>query len=302
MRVFVTGATGFVGSAVVRELVAAGHQVSGLARSPANKATLAALGAASHEGNLDDLESLRAGASAADGVIHCGYNHDFTNYAGAAQTDRSAIEAMVEALAGSGKPLVITSGTAALRPGRLSTEADLGDASSPGAMRLQAEAIAVAGAQRGVRTAVIRLSPSTHGAGDHGFVPMLIEGARKAGAVAYVGDGANRWPAVHRLDAARLYRLVLERAAPGTRWHAVAEEGIAVREIAGAIARGLGLPTQSITAEEAGARLGFVGFFLGVDTPASSAHTRATFAWTPQHPGLLPDIAAHYFATETVAP
>src|SRR5580693_8913436 len=233
MRVFVTGATGFIGSAVVRELLDAGHEVTGLARSDEAAASLAAAGAVVHRGNLDDLDSLRAGAVASDGVIHTGYNHDFSNIPGAAQTDRRAVETLGEALAGSGRPLVVAAGTALIGPGRVITEEDA--APDAGAHPRVSEQVALPFAGHGVRVSVVRLSPSVHGEGDHGFVPHLIGLAREKGISAYVGDGSNRWTGVHRLDAARLFRLALESAPAGTRLHGVEDEGVPFRDIAGVI-------------------------------------------------------------------
>src|SRR6185437_5156066 len=226
MRVFLTGATGFIGEAIVRELLPAGHQVLGLARSDAAADTLARLGVEAHRGDLSETESLVAGARACDGVIHTAFIHDFSAYATAAETDRRAVAAMTAALEGSGKPFVLTSGTALLAPGRIGTEDDAPAPGSAASLRAAAEATALAAAARGVRASVVRLPPSVHGTGDHGFVPTLIDIARRTGVSAFIGDGANRWPAVHRLDAARLFRLALERAAPGAGLHAVAEEGV----------------------------------------------------------------------------
>ena len=289
MRVFLTGATGFIGEAVARELKAAGHEVLGLARGDAAAETLARSGIEAHRGDLADVESLAAAARACDGVIHTAFIHDFSDYAAAGETDRRAVEALGEALVGSGRPLVITTGTAVVTPGRLATEADAGDPGAPASPRVASEEAVLAMAARGVRASVVRL-PQVHGAGDHGFVPALIEIARRTGVSAFIGDGANRWPSVHRLDAARLFRLALEKAPPGARLHCVAEEGVSLRAIAGAIGAGLGVPVRSIGAEEAGAHFGWLGHFAAIDNPASSALTRAMVGWHPREPELLADL------------
>lgn len=303
MRVFVTGATGWVGSAVVPELLANGHEVVGLARSDASAAALAAADAASLRGSLDDLDLLREGAAAADGVIHLAFIHDFTRIADSGAVDRRAIETLVDALDGSGKPLLVTSGTGAGGDvGHVTTEQDLGDPDGPGRHRLGGERAALAGVERGVRAIVVRLPPSVHGAGDHGFVPALVTAARAAGAAGYVGDGANRWAAVHRGDAARAYRLALESAPAGTIVHAVGEEGVPTRAIAEAIGRGLGLPTASIAPAEAAERLGWIGGFFALDLPSSSARTRALLGWEPSGPTLLENLAGDsYFAAPAAA-
>jgi nucleoside-diphosphate-sugar epimerase len=255
MRAFVTGATGFIGSAVVRELLDAGHQVLGLARSDTAAAALAAAGADVRRGTLDDPDSLRSAAATADGVIHTAFVHDFSDYAGAARTDRRAIEALGDALAGSGRPFVVTAGTAGLPAGRVATE---NDASGPEAPRVSEQA-ALAFTARGVRVSVLRLPPSVHGVGDHGFVPRLIEIARTTGVSAYPGDGSNRWPAVHRLDAAHLFRLALEEAPTGARLHGVADEGVPVRDIAEIIGRHLNLPVAAVSREETDRHFGWLG-------------------------------------------
>lgn len=292
MRVFVTGATGFIGSAIVQELLGAGHQVLGLARSEANAQALTAAGAAVHHGSLDDPDSLQRGAAAADGVIHTAFNHDFSAYEAAAQTDRQAIEALGQALAGSNRPLVVTSGLAGLSTdGRPGTEAD-----TPTASPRVSEAAALALVGQGVRASVIRLSASVHDKGDHGFVPTLIAIARAKREAAYVGEGLNRWPAVHRLDAARLYRLVLEQGRAGGRYHGVADEGIAMRDLAEIIGRHLGVPVVSKSVEEAPAHFGWMARFVGLDLPATSILTRQELGWLPSHPGLLADLEqGHYF-------
>ena len=292
MRIFVTGASGFIGSAVVPELIGAGHQVLGLARSDASAAALRTAGAEVHRGDLDDPDSLRSGAQGADGVIHLAFVHDFNEFAAASEIDRRAIEALGETLAGSDRPLVVASGTTGIRLGEVSTE---DDAVTPGLPRVS-EATALAFADRGVRSSVVRLPPSVHGPGDHGFVPQLIEIARARGESGYPGDGSNRWPAVHRLDAARLFRLAVESAPAGSRLHAVAEEGMPVRDIAGIIARQLQLPVTRIAQAAVPEHFGWIGTIFSLDVPASSAHTRERFGWTPTEIGLLDDLAlGHYF-------
>lgn len=290
MRIFVTGATGFVGSAVVQELMAAGHRVIGLARSDAAAAALASAGAEAHRGDLDDLESLRRGAAAADGVIHTGFNHDFSKFQASCEADRGIIEALGDALAGSDRPLVVTSGIGILPQGELSTERTAPATGAKAHPRSASEAAADAAAARGVRVCVVRLPPSVHGEGDHGFVPILIRLAREKRESAYLGDGTNRWPTVHRLDAAKLYRLAFERAEGGVRYHGVAEEGIAFREIAQVIGRQLDVPAVSKTRDEAAAHFGWFTHFATMDVPASSHDTRERLGWKPTQPGLIADL------------
>jgi nucleoside-diphosphate-sugar epimerase len=299
MRVFVTGASGHLGSAVVPELLSAGHEVVGLARSDASAAALTAARAVVRRGDLDDLHGLQEAAAAADGVIHLAFKHDLSftgDFAGAATADLRAVEAIGVALDGSQKPFVITSGTllfARAAPGRTGTEQDRLD----GGPRVDSENAVVAMAARGVRSSVIRLAPTVHSSLDHhGFVPTLIAMARKNSVAAYVGEGSNRWPAVHTLDAARLYRLALEAAPAGSRLHGVADQGVPFRQIAEAIGRGLGLPAVSISAEDAPQHLGFLAAFAQLDNPMSSAQTQTLLGWRPAHPGLLADLAEpHYF-------
>jgi nucleoside-diphosphate-sugar epimerase len=293
MRVFVTGATGFIGTSVVRELIDAGHQVLGLARSDAAAKSLAAAGADVHRGSLEDLESLRSGAAAADGVIHTAFIHDFSNYGPAADADRRAIETLGGVLAGSDRPLIVTGATLLVqRQGPLATEED---ASNPSFPRKSEEA-ALALAARGVRASVLRLPPSVHGTGDHGFVPRLIRIAREKGVSAFIGDGLNRWPAVHRLDAAHLYRLAIEKTTAGARHHGVADEGLPTREIAEVIGRQLNVPVVSKSREEAADHFGWIGNFFGIDGPASSAQTQQSLGWRPVQPGLIADLdEEHYF-------
>jgi nucleoside-diphosphate-sugar epimerase len=295
MRVFVTGATGFIGSAIVQELIGAGHQVLGLARSDAGGKSLAAAGADVHRGWLEDLDSLRRGTAAADGVIHTAFIHDFSNYAAAAETDRRAIETLGATLAGSDRPLIVTSGTLLVqRQGRLATEDDTPDSSFP---RKSEEAV-LAMAVRNVNVSVVRLPPSVHGDGDHGFVPALIGIARQKGASAYVGDGKNRWPAVHRLDAAHLFRLAIEKASAGAKYHGVADEGVPFRDIADVIGRHLNVPVVSTSPEQAADHFGWLAHFVSVDCPASSAQTQHWLGWRPKRPGLIPDIdRPSYFRT-----
>ena len=298
MRIFVTGATGFIGSAVVPELLGAGHQVIGLARSDASAASLAAAGAEVLRGSLDDLDILRSGAAQSDGVIHLAFNVDFSKFAESAEKDKIAIEVLGEALRGSQRPLIVTSGIAMLAPNRVATEAEQRGpvlAALPRASEQAAEALA----ERGVRATFVRLAPLVHGLGDKfGFVPLFTRTAREKGASAFVGDGLNRWPAVHRLDAARVYRLALEHGGEGGPFHGVAEEGVSFKDIAEVIGRRLGVPIVAKPPEEAGEHFGGLVMFASMDMPASGERTRSRLGWQPDQPGLLADIdQAGYFAT-----
>ena len=299
MRVFVTGASGHIASAVIPELLGAGHTVVGLARSDASAAAVAGLGAEVHQGSLDDHDSLREAVSTSDGVIHLAFKHDEMNtgdFDGALDADLGAIEAIADALAGSGNPLVGTSGTLPLAFGGVegtATEADVMEAGP----RIDAENAVIALADRGIRSSVVRLPPLVHSPLDHtGFTPALIRFAREKGKAGYVGDGASRWPAGHTLDVARLYRLALESAPAGTRLHGVGDEGVPFREIAEVIGRHLDLPAVSIAPEEVADYFDYLAFFAGFDNPASSEHTQELLDWHPTHPGLIEDLdEGHYF-------
>ena len=298
MRVFVTGATGFVGFAVAQELIGAGHQVLGLARSEEGANSLVAIGTQAHRGDLEDLESLRRGAAMADGVIHCAFNHDFSKFAANCELDRQAIETLGSTLSGSGRPLIVTSGIGALAPGRAATEEDLPPASPTSYPRVS-EQTAVLLAGRGVCTSVVRL-PQVHDPVKQGFVSYLIAVAREKRVSGYVGDGLNRWSAVHRLDAARLYRHALEKTASDrssevARYHAVGEEGVPMKEIAEAIGRGLKVPIVEVPPAEAVQHFGFLGNFASLDMPASSALTQERLGWHPIGPGLISDLEAMRF-------
>ena len=289
MRVFVTGATGFIGSAIVQELISAGHEVIGLARSDAAAKALSAAGAKAHRGDLEDLDSLRAGAGAADGVVHTGFNHDFSKFKENCEKERKAVEALGSALAGSDRPLIITSGIGLLPPGRLATEQTMPASPNPNP-RVASEEAARAMADRGARVSIVRLPPSVHGDGDHGFVPILINMAREKGASACIGEGLNRWPAVHRLDAARLFRLALEKGAARAYYHGVAEGGIAFRQIAEVIGRRLNVPVVSKTPEEAATHFTWFAHFAAMDVAASSKQTQENLGWYPTQSGLIADI------------
>jgi nucleoside-diphosphate-sugar epimerase len=293
MRIFVTGASGWIGSAVVPELTGAGHQVLGLARSDPSAAAIAAAGAEVLRGSLDDLDTLRTAAAACDGVIHLAFIHDFTDFQASVSADRHAIETMGAALEGSGKPLVIASGTAAV-PGHVATEGDESSSGSPVAARMENARVALGLAGHGVRSCVVGLPRTVHGDGDrHGFIPRLIGIARDKGVSGYTGDGSSRWPAVHVLDAAHLFRLAVQQAPAGSTLHAVGDEGVPTRDIAAVIGRHLNVPTASVPAED----FGFLGHILAIDQPASSALTRELLGWRPVQPGLIDDLdKGHYFA------
>lgn len=306
MRVFVTGASGWIGSAVVPELVGEGHQVVGLARSDASAAALTAAGAEVVRGTLDDLGVLRDAAAGSDGVVHLAFKHDIAfsgDFKGAGEADRRAVEVIGEALAGSGRPFTIASGTPSI-PGHVATERDGHDPDPAAAARGDAQHVRAATAElalslaaRGVRSSVVRLAPTNHGEGDNGFVPALIGTARDQGVSGYVGDGANRWSAAHRLDSAHLFRLALEKAPAGSTLHAVAEEGLPVRDLAEVIGRRLGLPVVSVPAADAGAHFGWLAGPLAANRAASSVLTRELLGWEPAQVGLVEDLEqGHYFA------
>ncbi|MEV7871622.1 SDR family oxidoreductase [Streptomyces sp. NPDC088124] len=307
MRVFVTGASGWIGSAVVPELIGAGHQVVGLARSDASAAALAEAGAEVRRGTLDDLDTLRGAAAESDGVIHLAFKHDIAFSGGfeeAADADRRAIDTFGDALAGSGRPFLIASGTLGLAPGQVATERD-GQASGPAvvhttgepAKRLANAHATAALAERGVRSSVVRLAPTVHGDGDPGFLATVVATAREKGVSGYIGDGANRWPAVHRSDAAHLFRLALEGAPAGSTLHAVADEGVPIRTVAEVIGRHLGLPVASVSPDDAPGHFTWLASVLAMDNPVSSAYTRELLGWRPTGPGLVDDLdKGHYFA------
>jgi len=299
MRVFVTGASGWIGSAIVAELLGAGHEVVGLARSDAAAAAVTAAGAEIHRGSLEDLDSLRAGAAAADGIIHTAYRHDLVfsgDLLGACEADRRAVEALGEALVGTDRPFVIASGTPGLTPGVAGTEDDAPDPVAAVWPRVPSERAACLLSGRGVRCSTVRSAPSVHGEGDYGFIPALIAIARATHVSGYIDEGDGRWAAVHRLDAARLFRMALETAPAGSVYHAVADEGVPHRAIAEQIGRGLGVPVVSIPREQADAHFRLLAPFYAADLPASSARTSERISWRPGQPGLLDDLGrGHYF-------
>ena len=293
MRVFVTGATGWVGSAVVQELLSAGHEVTGLARSDEGAAALTKAGAEVQRGVVGDLDLLHRAASAADAVIHCAFNHDFSRFAENCAEDERAIGAMGAALAGSGRPMLVTSGMALIAPGRLANEDDVPAQHFP----RRSEAAALALLDKGVKAGAVRLPPSVHGLGDHGFVPRLIGIARDKGQAAYIEDGSNRWAGVHRLDAAKVFRMALESGVTRTAYHAIGDEGVPFKDIAAVIGKRLGVPVVGKTKEEAEAHFGWIAPFAGMDLAASGEKTKTLLRWAPTQPGLLADLdQPGYFA------
>jgi nucleoside-diphosphate-sugar epimerase len=292
MRVFVTGASGWIGSATVDELLAGGHEVTGLARSDASAAALQARGARVRRGDLDDLESIRAGAEAAEAVIHLANKHDFSNPAVSAAAERAAVQTIGDALAGTGRPFLLASGVAGLTPGRPATEDDVSPFHGPDAPRGGSENLALEFAGRGVHPVSLRFAPTVHGTGDHGFIAVIAAVAREKGVSGYPGTGANRWAAVHRSDAARLVALGLAKAPAGARLHAVAEEGVPTRAIAEAIGRALGLPVTSVAPDDVQEHFGWIGTFFGMDLAATSTATRELLGWAPAGPTLIEDLDA----------
>jgi nucleoside-diphosphate-sugar epimerase len=296
MRVFVTGASGWIGSAAVDELLATGHEVVGLARSDTSAASLQAKGAQVRRGDLDDLESIRAGAADSDAVLHLANKHDFANPAVSNKAERDAVQTIGDALAGSGRPFLLASGVAGPRPGDALTEDDASPFHGPESPRGGSENLALEFVDRGVHTVSVRFAPTVHGAGDHGFIAVLVGVAREKGVAGYIGDGSNRWPAIHRSDAARVIRLGLEKAPAGSLLHAVAEEGVPTRQIAEAFGRGLDLPVESVAPQDAAQHFGWIGAFFGMDLCASSAQTQKLLDWTPTGPTLIEDLdAGAYF-------
>jgi nucleoside-diphosphate-sugar epimerase len=301
MRIFVTGASGWIGRALVPDLIEAGHQVVGLARSEASAAALTAAGAEAVRGTVDDLDVLAGAAAASDGVIHLAFKHDIAfsgSFQEAAEADRRAVDALAEPLVGTDRPFVLASGLAGLKPGRVATEQDMPTVEDGSAFSIRAAtSLAVLDyASRGVRSSVVRLSPTCHGDGDKGFMATLVATARAKGVSGYLGDGANRWPAVHRLDAARLFRLAVEKAPAGAVLHGVAEEGVAIRDVAEVIGRGLDVPVAPVAPDEAAGHFTWMSAFIGLDAPASNTLTRELLGWQPTGPGLLEDLAkGHYF-------
>ena len=298
MRILVTGASGFIGTAVVPELIAAGHQVTGLARSDAAADTISAAGAAVVRGSLDDLDVLRSAAADAEAVIHLAFKHDLLyagEYDAAAEADRLAIETLGASIGGDDPALVIATGFAGLSFGRPTTEADVASSDGHGARRVAGTEAALALAEHGVRSSIVRLSPTVHGEGDGGFVATYAQTARDRGVVGYVDDGSNQWPAVHRTDAARLFRLAAEKAPAGSVLHAVAEQGVPIHELAETLGERMDLPTRSVPADAAGEHFGWLAGFIAMDMPASSDITRDLLGWTPEGPTLLADVkAGHY--------
>ena len=292
MRVFITGASGFIGSAIVKDVLAAGHHVVGLARSDTSAKLLESLGAEVLRGSLDDLDSLKHGAANSDGVIHCAFVHDFSDYASSIKKDQLAIQTLGAALEGTNRPLIVSSGILGLSNNRFATEQDQASLEMP---RAAAEEITISFSSKDVRSSVIRLPPSVHDKGDHAFIPMIISIAREKGVSAYIGEGLNRWPSVHRVDVAQLYRLALEKGTAGARYHGVADEGIPFRNIAEAIGKRLNVPVVSKPVEEAIDHFGWLGHFIRFDSPASSKHTQQELGWRPTQNSLLADIEQNYF-------